>query len=52
MNQIIELIEWLEKEKWYPMIKPTNAELEASKLLNAIIEDMQHRLNDKLIGIK
>ncbi len=39
-----ELIKWLEKEKWYPLIHVTEVELETSELLNKILDNMITRL--------
>jgi hypothetical protein len=46
-NRLREIIiDMLEKEKWYPSIRPTNMELKTSELLNNIITDIQERLKE------
>lgn len=35
-------VDELKKEKWFPMIKPTNFELNTSDKFNAIIDDIAH----------
>jgi len=39
-----KLIEWLEKEKWYPVTRPIGLEVETAELLNKILDDIINRL--------
>ena len=39
-----KVIDWLEKEKWYPMVRPCGVELETADLLNKILDDIINRL--------
>ena len=43
-----EVIEELKREKWYPMVHPTDIEIETSKLLNDIIDRIIESLEKKI----
>ncbi len=38
-----KIIEWLDKEHWYPVVHPTTMEMEVADLLNKILEDIKDR---------
>ena len=41
-----KIIDLLESEKWTPLVHPTNVELETSKLLNSILDDVINKVKD------
>ncbi len=40
------VLEMLHNEHWFPMVHPTNVEMETSKLLNAILDTIASKIED------